>query len=139
MNKLTLKYEPDYDFVLIAITAPLKDYKLCYKINKQLLIQFYRVDELCLQFTIADDPVYFSKFHYKAARTDTDLYLLANKGTEGLLIPEMKNADFFILIQNYIDKEDLERIMVGLNQISEVLVAIEVDPKKLKSKENLIF
>ncbi len=104
-----------------------------------MLIQFYRVDELCLQFTIADDPVYFSKFHYKAARTDTDLYLLANKGTEGLLIPEMKNADFFILIENYIDKEDLERIMVGLNQISEVLVAIEVDPKKLKSKENLIF
>jgi hypothetical protein len=29
--------------------------------------------------------------------------------------------------------------MLQLNKMPEVLVAIEVDPKKLKSKENLIF
>jgi hypothetical protein len=51
----------------------------------------------------------------------------------------MKKVDFFLLIQNYIDSEDLKRIIYGLNKIPEVLVAAEVDPKKLKSKENLIF
>lgn len=139
MNKLTLKYELEYDFVLIAITAPLKDYRLCYKINKQLLIEFYRTDELSLQYAISEQPAFFSKFHYRMAETETDFHLLSNKGTEGLLIPEMKNADFFILIQNYIDKDDLNHFITGLNKIPEVLVAVEVDPKKLKSKENLIF
>lgn len=103
------------------------------------MIQFYRDDELKLQFGAADDPMYFSKFHFKADQTDTDFFLLSNKGTEGFLIPEMKKADYFILIQNYIDKDDLENVISGLNQIPEVLAAIEVDPRKLKSKENLIF
>lgn len=139
MNKQTLKFELEYDFVLIAITTPLKDYRLCYTINKQLLIQFYRTDELKLQFGLGDAPVYFSRFHYKAEQGETEFFLLANKGTEGYLIPEMKKADYFILVHNYIDQEDLEHLISGLNQIPEVLAAIEVDPRKLKSKENLIF
>ena len=51
----------------------------------------------------------------------------------------MKKVDFFLLIRNYIDREDLRGIISGINKIPEVLVAAEVDPKKLKSKENLIF
>jgi hypothetical protein len=70
---------------------------------------------------------------------DTELYIIANKGFEGFLVPEMKKADFFILIRNYIDLEDLKQLISQLNKIPEILVAIEVDPKKLKSKENLIF
>jgi len=71
--------------------------------------------------------------------SETELYVLANKGTEGFLVPEMKKVDFLLLIQNYIHTEDLKEIINGLNKIPEVLVAMEVDPKKLKSKENLIF
>ena len=71
--------------------------------------------------------------------TDAELYILANKGTEGFLVSEMKKVDFFLLIRNYIDEDDLKALIGGLNRIPEVLVAAEVDPKKLKSKENLIF
>jgi hypothetical protein len=51
----------------------------------------------------------------------------------------MKKVDFFLLIRNYIDDDDLKLIISKLNKVPEVLVAVEVDPKKLKSKENLIF
>jgi hypothetical protein len=72
-------------------------------------------------------------------QTETELYIIANKGTEGFLVPEMKKVDFFLLIRNYIDDDDLKLIISKLNKVPEVLVAVEVDPKKLKSKENLIF
>jgi hypothetical protein len=140
LGKLTLKYKPDLDFVLIAITAPLKDYRFCFKLNKQLNIQFYRLDELSLH-TYPDEPLsYFSRYHYHLAESETDFYLLVNKGSEGFLIPEMNNVDFFILIKNYIDNnESLEQFISGINKIPEVQVAVEVDPRKLKSNENLIF
>jgi len=139
LSKLTLKYEPDFDFVLIAITAPLKDYRFCYKLNTQLNIQFYRLEELSLQNYSNEYNGYFTRYHYHLSQTETDFYLLANKGTEGFLIPEMNKVDFFILIMNYIDKESLDQIITGINKIPEVLVAVEVNPKRLKSKENLIF
>ena len=72
-------------------------------------------------------------------QTETELYIISNKGTEGFLVPEMKKVDFFLLIRNYIDDDDLKLIISKLNKVPEVLVAVEVDPKKLKSKENLIF
>ena len=71
--------------------------------------------------------------------TEVEFNLLANKGTEGFLIPEMKKVDYFLLIHNYIDDDDLKEVIAGLNRIPEVAVAAEVDPKKLKSKENLII
>jgi hypothetical protein len=71
--------------------------------------------------------------------SESELYILANKGTEGFLVPEMKNVDFFLLIRNYIDEDDLKAIINKLNKLPEVLVAVELDPIKLKSKENLIF
>jgi hypothetical protein len=139
LNKLTLKFEPDLDFTLIAITAPLKDYRFCFKVNKELNREFYRIDELQLVFNADEEAFYFSRYYYLDNETENEYFLLANKGSEGLLVPEMKTVDYFLLIRNFIDKEDLQSVISGLNRIGEVLVAAEVDPKKLKSKENLVF
>ncbi|SKB68436.1 IPExxxVDY family protein [Daejeonella lutea] len=139
MNKTTLKFELDLDFVLVAITAQLKDYMFCYKINKQLGIDFSKINDLEMLFSADQELFYFSRYFYLSAESETEYYILANKGSEGFLVPEMRTVDFFLLIRNYIDQEDLKRIISGINKIPEVLVAAEVDPKKLKSKENLIF
>lgn len=139
MNKTTIKFELDLDFVLVAITSQLKDYMFCYKINKQLGTDFSKISDLELLFNSTEEPSFFSRYYYLMPNTDAELYILANKGTEGFLVSEMKKVDFFLLIRNYIDEDDLKALIGGLNRIPEVLVAAEVDPKKLKSKENLIF
>lgn len=138
MNRLTLKYELDLDFVLIAITSSLKDYMLCFKINRQLNIDFYRIDELELD-SHKEHSLYFSRYLYQKSETETEFYLVTNKGSGGYLVPEMKKVDYFIIIRNFIDPEDLEHLLEGINKLPEVLVAAEVDPGRLKSKENLIF
>lgn len=139
MNRTILKYELDLDFVLIAITAPLKDYRLCFKVNRELQLDLRRVDDLELFFNTPEETCFFSHYHFIAADTETAFTLLANKGSEGFLIQEMKQVDFFLLIHNYIDSNELREVISGLNRIPEVAVAAEVDPRKLKSKENLII
>ena len=139
LNKTTLKFELDLDFVLVAITTQLKDYMFCYKINKQLDTDFSKITDLEMSFSNDEEIFYFSRYFHMTPESGTEFYVLANKGTEGFLVPEMKKADFFLLIRNYIDRDDLRAIIGRLNKIPEVLVAVEVDPKKLKSKENLIF
>ena len=139
LNKLTLKFEPDLDFILIAITVPLRDYRFCFKLNKQLNRQFYRIEELELVFNPEEEPFYFSRYFYKDERTENEFFLLSNKGSEGFLVPEMKTVDYFLLIHHYFDDEDLEQLLSQINRIPEVLVAAEVNPRKLKSRENLVF
>lgn len=139
MNKTTLKFELDLDFKLLAVSSQLKDYVFCFKINKQLSIDFCKISDLELPFNGGNQNNYFSRYYFLLPDIETEFYIVANKGSEGFLVPEMKKADFFILIRNYIDQDELKQFIMLINKIPEVLAALEVDPKKLKSKENLIF
>ena len=137
MNRKTLKFEIDLDFVLVAITTSLRDYRLCYHINKRLIFNFTKSADL--EMIQAGMPVYFSLYQYHWEASDTDFYFIANKGSDGYLIPEMRKVDYFIMIRNYIADDDLEKLVADLNKIQEIVAAVKVDPKKIKSRENLLL
>jgi len=139
LNKLTLKYELAIDFNLIAITSPLKDYRLCYYINKVTALDLHKIDDH--EIWIDDKQTfYFGQYTHEDINNDTSYFLLNNKGTEGgILIPEMKVTDFFLLIQNAIDDDLLQWQINQINGLRDVVVASEIDPNKLKSRENLVF
>ena len=139
LNKKVLKFEIDLDFVLIAITSSLKDYRLCYMINKGLGFNFIRGEDLHLDPLHGSSPAYFSFFEYGWESSETEFYLISNKGSEGYLIPEMNKTDYLFMIKNYIDETDLDDIVLRLNKIPEIVAAVKVDPKKIKSRENLLF
>jgi hypothetical protein len=139
LNKKFLKFEIDLDFVLIAVTSPLKDYRICYLINKSLNFNFTKNADLSVDIHHGAEPVLFSIYQYDWETTGTNFYFMANKGSEGYLVPEMKKADYFLLIKNYIDENDLEDLISTLNKIPEIVTAVKIDPKKIKSRENLLF
>ena len=139
LNRKVLKFEIDLDFVLIAVTTSLKDYRICYYINKCLNFNFTRKDDLSLDTHVNGSPLLFSLYHYVWESTETDFYFIGNKGSDGYLVPEMREADFFIMIKNYIDDDDLENMISALNKIPEIVAAVKIDPKKIKSRENLLF
>lgn len=139
MNKTYLKLSLDLDFVLIAITASLKDYVFCHQINTRLNLHFVKVDDHEVFFNI-DEPAHaFSKFHFCVEQGDNEFFILGNRNSEGFLIPEMNKVDYFMIIHSYIDKEDLNYILTGLNKLPDIQVAAQIDPFKLKSKENLVM
>ena len=139
MNKTYLKLSLDLDFVLIAITASLKDYTLCHKINKHLEFDFEKVDDHEVYYNIDEAPLAFSRYHFFVEEGEMDYFLVSNRNSEGFLIPEMNRVDFFIIIQQFIAKEDLDFILGRLNKLADIQVAAQINPLKLKSKENLVM
>ncbi len=139
LNRKVLKFEIDLDFILIAVTISLKDYRVCYFINKHLHFNFSRQADLAIDISPNAEPAYFSLYHDYHEAGDTSYYLIANKGTGGYLIPEMSRTDYFLMIKYFIDDEELDNILTGLNRIPEIVAAAKIDPKKLKSRENLLF
>ena len=139
LNRKILKFEFDLDFVLVAVTTSLKDYRICFLINKYLNFNFVKTTDLAVDINQSPELVYFSKYtdHWEASATD--FYFIANKGSDGYLVPEMNKTDYFLMVKNYIDEEDLDRLISGLNKIPEIVAAVKIDPKKIKSRENLLF
>ena len=44
----------------------------------------------------------------------------------------MKKVDFFIIIHQYVDEEDLNFILTRLNKLPDIQVAAQINPAKLK-------
>ncbi len=139
LNRKFLKFEIDLDFVLIAVTTSLKDYRVCYLINKALNFNFAKIQDLEVDINNDLVPILFSIYNYSWETTETDFYFIANKGSDGYLVPEMRKADYFLLIKNYIDENDLDSLISAINKIPEIVTAVKIDPKKVKSRENLLF
>jgi len=139
LNKTYLKLSLDLDFVLIAITASLKDYMLCHKVNTSLNFNFEKVEDHEVYFNVDEDPLTFSKYFFFVEQGEIEYYILNNRNAEGFLIPEMNKVDFFMIIHQYIDKEDLNFILTGLNKLADIQVAAQINPAKLKSNQNLIM
>ena len=125
--------------MLIAVTTSLKDYRICYLINKNLSFNFIKRPDLEVDIQQGAGPVYFSIYHDNWEASETDFYFIANKGSDGYLVPEMRKTDYFLMIKNYIDDDELDSLIFSLNKIPEIVAAVKIDPKKLKSRENLLF
>ncbi|MBC7417088.1 MAG: IPExxxVDY family protein [Pedobacter sp.] len=139
MNKTYLKLALDLDFTLIAITAPLKDYTLCHKINTCLELEFKKIEDHEIFYAVEACTLNFSKYYFFIEEDEQAYYLLGNKSSDGILIPEMANVDFFLIVTEYIDGEDLNRLITSLNKVPEIQVAAKIDPYKLRSRENLVL
>ncbi|RKD12511.1 hypothetical protein BCY91_11785 [Pelobium manganitolerans] len=138
LKKKLLEVGLDFDFKLLAITAQLRDYRLCHIINKYTESDFEKSDDLVISFKNTGTK-YYSCYTYFPDNVECYFTLLSNRGTDGLLIPEMKEIDFFIIIKEFIDDEDFDLFFAQLKQIPEIQAVAELNPNKLKSKENLIF
>ena len=139
LNKTYLKLSLDLDFVLIAITASLKDYVLCHKINTNLSFNFEKIADHEVYFKINEPALAFSKYYFYIEQGENEYFIVNNRNSEGFLIPEMNRVDYFLIIHNYLDQEDLNYILRGLNKLPDIQVAAQVDPYRLKSRENLVM
>lgn len=133
-----LKILPDEEFILFGILSQEKDYKLCFEINRKLGTEFKKDNDLEIlpgKQTVASN---FSRY----VMEDEDerlMYLLANRGTNGLLIPEHKQINFFLLLKGSFFEEEKETMIQKMKQVNVVQGIYELETRKLKSKQNLLF
>ncbi|HEY9561071.1 MAG TPA: IPExxxVDY family protein [Anseongella sp.] len=138
MNKKILRVNYDFDFTLIGIISPLRAYRLCWFLNNQLKMSLEREEDLSLRRE-PEEEVFFPRYFFYIEESETDFYVLGNRGTEGYLVPEQKEIDFFMLIYNLPGKDGGSDLIKKIKLIPEVQSAFLLDPGRLKSRENLLF
>lgn len=137
MSKFTLNIEEDYDFSLIGISCHAKDYKLCHEFNKLLEIDFVRKEDLDIDSKKTQGN--YSLYEYIDGDNFVNYYLISNRSNKGVLIPEHKSIDYFLLLKGATNNDIMENIIKKTSTLQIVLTAYKIDVDTLKSKQNLIF
>ncbi len=124
----TLRITPDFsDYYIYGLSTHVKDYKLCWYLNKVLQINLEYLPALQVD---GNTPRYYSLFAHREIYELTDLYLLSNFDQH---IPWFSKAAhfhyFFIITGKPLDSQ-LRNIEKALKKIPQMLLVT-----KLKTAE----
>jgi len=150
----------DFDvetYSLFAIHCALEDYRIAYLLNKQLQINLKRKPhDLDVHYTSS----FFSIFEWEDKNQRMIWNLVSNvckKEEEALassgslfetqnkvirtynLIPEYKNVNFLLKIDNDGNFINERVILHSIQKITQIVAVFSIDVTQLKSKDNLIF
>lgn len=153
MSRQILSVEYEFDFILIGISSSLKDYKLGWELNKELKLKLSRIDDVLKQNKAnsvhkkgalivpennsSDQP--YSHYRHIDEEKDIEYDLLSNRSDTGLLIPEQKQADYFLIIRGVNSESFGNKVVSRIRKLANIQTAFKIDANKLKSKEFLIM
>jgi hypothetical protein len=109
-------------FTLFGISCHLKDYRLSYHLNLRLELACAKMDD-------------FLGYSFYYCRDEDNLnayYLLGNRGQESILLPDLKQTDFLLLVEGPVKKNQKDRLLEQIKEIQNVLTAFEVRFETIK-------
>ena len=136
MKSLALEYLDEVDFIVLAINSHAKGYKLCWKMNNRLKLNFIKNKYHKPEETTG---VEFSRFTFEVKDLDAHYDLISNYSKGGYLLPKFKNVDYFLKIQNPFWEKEKEEFIGKLSKIPEILLIFEFDLDKINSLSPFIF
>ena len=101
--------------------------------------EFEKSNDLEIKEKRKKEPSNYSLFTYEEKENYREFYVMANKSKDRFLIPEQKQTDYFVMIKGNIPREEKFFFIKSLREINVVLAVFDIDPRQLKSKENLLF
>jgi len=137
-KKQTLTSVQDSSISLIGISCHLKSYRLSFSMNRELNFQFQRIDDFEIPSFHDYGSLYFPFLIYDDSDLKNHFCLVSNHHPQGKLIPTLRQVDYFLMAKNPMDQGTLQKILVGIRKISQVLGAYEIDPNGTKDLNLLL-
>lgn len=135
------------DFELLAIHTTLESYRLAYFMNIAFDVQFKRAAVIQnFDFYEYDDDKNQSLWNLVANKAvvettgtteQQNTMFFEAKRNRIYLLPEYKNVDYFLKIDNSIN--NTKNLILKMKDIPQIITTFAVDVDTLKSKNNLIF
>lgn len=140
MKKAKLLIEHTYDFELLGLVSPVRDYKMAWLINRDLDLDLIKSEDLLLEFLTLPS---LKISQYFLSLPHGFVQLLRNKALNSTnqvsyLIPELKSMDYFLLVQDETFQISINTFANQLAKNSQIQNVMKLDVSKLKSKENLL-
>ncbi|WP_194774158.1 IPExxxVDY family protein [Pararhodonellum marinum] len=140
MKKTKLLVEHHYEFELLGIVAPLKDYKMAWVINNSLGVKLTKSRDFELEF-LNQPNLLISQFALE--KEHGFIQLLRNRSLSPVdqalyLVPELKIMDYFLLLQDMTFEMNINTYIEALSDNQYIQNVVKLEVSKLKSKENLL-
>jgi hypothetical protein len=137
MTKLTLEIEDEYAFMAIGIVSTSRSHRVCWMLNKSLRLELKRDSDIEI-FSKSKTSRHHAFYSFFDENLQIRYRLIENKKGVSLFLPEVKNADFLLVI-DLSDEVERNDVIEKLRATGTVLMAFEIDLELLRLKQNILL
>jgi hypothetical protein len=134
---LDIRSEPAV-FTLIGISCHLKDYRLSFLLNQHAGFYFHKLEDLKVHLNTKKEPNEFSIYLFRDEDYFNTYFLVANRSQDFILVPEIKQVDFLLIVEGEFKKARKDSLIRILRSIPNILTAYEVKFNEIKNYETLL-
>ena len=138
-KKKIIKFEDDFEGILYGLVSQLKDYRLCWYLNKELNFDLMRMNDIEIIHKKKNKTAVFSLYRYEDDLDKCLVYVISNKYQGEHFLAEVRHADFFLVVKGEVDEEKKVSMQSALKNIPAIQLVIPLEYSGLKSKENFVF
>jgi hypothetical protein len=137
MTKLILEIEDEYAFMAIGIVSTSRSHRVCWMLNKSLRLELKRDPDIEI-FSKSKSSRHHAFYSFFDENLQIRYRLIENKKGVSLFLPEVKNADFLVVI-DLSDEVERNDMIEKLRATATVLMAFEIDLELLRLKQNILL
>jgi hypothetical protein len=139
LQRHKLAYKETFDFLLFGLSSHENDYRLVWKINQDFSFNFERGNSHKIISKKNGEEIEFVRYTYDDEDTFYLYHFIGNKSEHNVLIEELKNIDYLIMIQGEFTEAFSNGFYNRLKKIESVQGVFKIDPSSLKNRDNLVF
>ena len=136
-HNLPLSREQNWP-VFVGIACRLKDYQLCFHLNKKLDLHLRKLPDFTILVPGKEDASCYSLYRYLDQNRRLDYLLLSNHHPDSKLMPEYRQTDYFLLVSGETTANEIERLIRMIRDVPGVLLAYYLDLTKSKQTELIL-
>jgi len=137
MKKISFVYDLTEEYRVIGICSHLKDYKLCWNLNKVLNIDLLKIDDFSFNRKNAEGEKY-SFYYFYDQNSRNDIFLISNKKNNSSLLEKIPEADFLLMIKGFCSEKKVEELISALKKTNNILTAFSVNMNKIKEMNSFL-
>lgn len=99
MAKFKLDLDPDPEVTVIGISSHVKGYRLCWSLNQALDLHLRRSGK-DIEDVVDGHVSAHAVFTHEEAESEGRYLLIDNHGSDGILLKEHRQADFFLVVDD---------------------------------------
>lgn len=122
--------------MLFGLTSHEKAVNLVWDINRYAPFDFKRTDDF--EIKRGSHTYHFIQYEFTNIAYEQTFILLKNQCDGALILPELKNVNYFIQI-NYAEEKPSSEILSFLNKPSAGQLCFEINPSQLKPISKELF
>ena len=137
VKKIEIEINYAAAYIILGVVSTNTDYQLAHHINKSLVIRFSKYEDFA--FNSSGKKKYSYSWYYSfSEELKIKSYLISNYHRSKKLLPEYKQIDYFIILENSNDVEQLNEIVNLIRKTKKVTAVFKLDLSKIKNIDLLL-